>query len=245
MHDSQTLADIHAWLPELIALERARGGLRSPRAGRGGGDSEARVPFGIIIDDPTNPATATTADGIMAWATAWAEGVYADRAKPTIGPAEKPDADPLAYLTHLARWGAAHFLAWDDLIEEATTIRARVARRTGHAPMRVGWCTCGGGLWRQDTPRGFSDWMVCDGPAEHFFKDDAHYRAWYLAAMRGVTNEGHMLRGRQILMIWPVLDRRTLESWARRGKVARDSAGRYDLATVNTQAHLLARKQAA
>lgn len=230
MTHTRVFRDIAGLLPELATLEHGQAGPRSPRSGRPTTDT-ARLPFGIVIDDPDEPADATTVAGIQAWATQWAQAIVGVTIQPRgimasaqyslsilharVACADEPPPDA------------------DAIIEEAEAIYARLARRTGHAPERYGWCTCGGSVWRQDTRAGYSDWLVCDGPAAHFFRDEHAYAAAQRGMARGVTEVGRYWVTRGALhAIWPGLKMNTLTQWAKRGHVTA-SGGCYDLAQVN------------
>lgn len=231
---------IAALLPELAALEHSHAGPRSPRSGTPTTDT-ARLPFGIVIDDPDEPADATTVDGILYWAILWCSGVCAvvpddapkGRFTNSHGKLVAVNDDPLDYL-HTRQELIQHAcLFWPDLLEEAQIIYARAARRTGHGQARYGWCSCGGSVWQEYTEDGLSDWMVCDGPAEHWFRDAAHYADVQRGMARAVTQVGrYWVTRRAVRTIWPWLKPNTLTQWVKRGHVTA-SAGRYDLAQIN------------
>lgn len=218
-------------LPELEELERQPGSPRSPRSGTPAGTDTSRLPFGIVIDDPDEPADATTVTGIKAWAAQWVRAIVGVTIQPRgimasaqyslsilharVACADEPPPDA------------------DAIIEEAEAIYARLAHRTGHAPERYGWCTCGGSVWRQDTRAGYSDWLVCDGPAEHWFRDERAYVAAQRGMARAVTQVGRYWVTKGALhAIWPGLKPDTLKKWVKRGHID-VSAGCYDLAQVN------------
>lgn len=225
----QAVADL---LPELADLEHSQAGPRSPRSGRPTTDT-SRLPFGIAIDDPDEPADALTVAGINRWTWQWAHALRQARHDP---------ADvftylsPHDYLTHNTEWAQSQWADWECVLDEAQRIHARLARRTGHAPIRYGWCSCGGSVWQEATDSGLTDWMVCDGPAEHFYRDATHYAATQLWMARAVTEPGrYWVRMAAIKTIWPSLDRRTLHSWVERGHVTKRS-NTYDLAQINARA---------
>ena len=230
MHDTHLLTDLTHWLPELITLEQGRGGLRSPRAGRGGGDTEARVPFGIIIDDPDEPADARTAAGIMLWAATWAEHwqTWYGRAL----------GDSLTYLASIADQAAsAHPDEWEALSVELARHHARAAALTGHTDTidEDRACpACGGTLTRQPTEHGLSDWRTCTDcdawwPDGHIIDATRTHTLATTEAEVWVTRE-------QACTLHPGLSRGLLRKWVHDGDVdthPRDR-GRVNLAQVNT-----------
>ena len=230
MHDTHLLTDLTHWLPELITLEQGRGGLRSPRAGRGGGDTEARVPFGIIIDDPDEPADARTAAGIMLWAATWAEHwqTWYGRAL----------GDSLTYLASIADQAMrAHPDEWEALSVELARHHARAAALTGHTDTidEDRACpACGGTLTRQPTEHGLSDWRTCTDcdawwPDGHIIDATRTHTLATTEAEVWVTRE-------QACTLHPGLSRGLLRKWVHDGDVdthPRDR-GRVNLAQVNT-----------
>lgn len=221
----QVLLGIEALLPELEELERGACGPRSVQ-GQGRGCSVDRLPFGICVDDPDEPADATTAAGVRQWARVWVKLLNGKSVPDVVGPVAF-----LAYLyglTPSAMW-------WDDIKAEAEGIYRRIARRTGHADVRVGRCMCGGVVYRRATERGLSDWMVCDGPGEHWFKDEDAYATAQRAKARAIVESGrYWVSAEQVRVIWPQMDRRLLQKWASRGLVARRGA-LYDLGQINAR----------
>ena len=229
MHDTHLLTDIHTWLPELITLERARGGLRSPRSGRGGGD-HGGLPFGVVVDDPDEPADARTAAGIMLWAATWAEHwqTWYGRAL----------GDSLTYLASIADQAAsAHPDEWEALSVELARHHARAAALTGHTDTidEDRACpACGGTLTRQPTEHGLSDWRTCTDcdawwPDGHIIDATRTHTLATTEAEVWATRE-------QACTLHPGLSRGLLRKWVHDGDVdthPRDR-GRVNLAQVNT-----------
>lgn len=216
--------DIDHLLPELADLEHSQAGPRSPRSGSPAGTDTSRLPFGIIIDDPDEPADALTVDGIQAWALLWAR-TFTSCAQPAT-------ALDILHVAFCQQDGAGH-PDGDLILEEAHRVHARLARRTGHAPATAGHCWCGGTLWRETSNVGLTDWMVCDGPGEHWYADAQDWARACHERAREVREEGvYWVRRAALRVIWPGLDRRTLHSWVQRGHVT-VSGGCYDLAQVN------------
>lgn len=219
--------DINRLLPELAALEPSQVGPRSPRSGTPTTDT-ARLPFGIVIDDPDEPADATTVAGILYWALQWAEGITGARLRPRI-------ALDVLHVEVGKEGGNGHPDA-DLILEEAQRVYARAARRTGRAPAKTGHCWCGGTLWRETSNVGLTDWMVCDGPSEHWYADADDWARACRERAREVREEGvYWVRRAALRVIWPDLDRRTLHSWVERGHVT-TRGDTYDLAQVNARA---------
>lgn len=229
MHDTHLLTDIHTWLPELITLEQARGGLRSPRSGRGGGGHRG-LPFGVVVDNPDEPADARTAAGIMLWATQWAECF-----EPWYG---RSLGDSLTYLASIADQAAsAHPDEWEALSVELARHHARVAALTGHTDTvdEDRACpACGGTLTRQPTERGLSDWRTCTDcdawwPDGHIIDATRTHTLATTEAEVWVSRE-------QACTLHPGLSRGLLRKWVHDGDVdthPRDR-NRVNLAQVNT-----------
>ena len=229
MHDTHLLTDLTHWLPELITLEQGRGGLRSPRSGRGGGDHRG-LPFGVVVDNPDEPADARTAAGIMLWATQWAECF-----EPWYGRAL---GDSLTYLASIADQAAsAHPDEWEALSVELARHHARAAALTGHTDTidEDRACpACGGTLTRHPTERGLSDWRTCTDcdawwPDGHIIDATRTHTLATTEAEVWATRE-------QACTLHPGLSRGLLRKWVHDGDVdthPRDR-GRVNLAQVNT-----------
>lgn len=233
MHDTHLLTDLTHWLPELIALEQGRGGLRSPRAGRGGGD-RGGLPFGVVVDDPDEPADARTAAGIMLWATQWAECF-----EPWHG---RSLGDSLTYLASIADQAMrAHPDDWEALSVELARHHARVAALTGHTDTidEVRACpACGGALTRQPTEHGLSDWRTCTD-CDAWWPDGDIIDATRTHTLATTSSEQYVPRS-LALALHPGLKPDTLKKWVKRGCVDTDERGRVNLAQVNARARPLA-----
>lgn len=233
MRDADRLTDLHTWLPELIIIEHARGGLRSPRSGRHGGD-HAALPFGVTIDDPDEPADARTAAGIMLWAATWAEHwqTWYGRAL----------GDSLTYLASIADQAAsAHPDEWEALSVELARHHARVAALTGHTDTidEDRACpACGGALTRQPTERGLSDWRTCTD-CDSWWPDGHVIDATRTHTLATTSAEQYVPRS-MALTLHPDLKPNTLTQWVRRGIINTDRHGRVNLAQVNTRMRPLA-----
>ncbi|WP_195393659.1 hypothetical protein [Actinomyces urogenitalis] len=229
MHDTHLLTDLTHWLPELITLEQGRGGLRSPRSGRGGGDHRG-LPFGVVVDNPDEPADARTAAGIMLWATQWAECF-----EPWYG---RSLGDSLTYLASIADQAASvHPDEWEALSVELARHHARAAALTGHTDTidEDRACpACGGTLTRHPTERGLSDWRTCTDcdawwPDGHIIDATRTHTLATTEAEVWATRE-------QACTLHPGLSRGLLRKWVHDGDVdthPRDR-GRVNLAQVNT-----------
>lgn len=234
MRDADRLTDLHTWLPELITIEHARGGIRSPRASQGGGGAEGRVPFGIVVDDPDEPADARTAAGIMLWAATWAEHwqTWYGRAL----------GDSLTYLASIADQAAiAHPDEWEALSVELARHHARVAALTGHTDTidEDHACpACGGTLTRHPTERGLSDWRTCTD-CDAWWPDGHVIDATRTHTLATTDSEQYVPRS-MALALHPGLKPDTLKKWVKRGVVDTDQRGRVNLGQINTRMRPLA-----
>ncbi|WP_172121435.1 hypothetical protein [Actinomyces faecalis] len=248
---TQQLADLRDWLPELITLEQARGGPRSPL---GKNDTartatRERIPFGILVDDPDEPVAASTSEGIRYWAGLWQHLTYVSRLDDLFSrdvPVSRAADTMQAEAARLSGHDPFEYLAvcapatpdWDSMCDELAQVHARVARRLGYAAHREGWCVCGGSLWRQAGMRGLSDWLVCDGPGEHWWPSLEAFAAARLAKARAVTAPGHWVTRAEALALHPGLSANTLKAWGQRGTVDTQQHGGvllYDLGQVNAR----------
>lgn len=225
----QMLKDLNAWLLELAALERSCPGPHSPLPGSRSTDA-GRLPFGIVIDDPDEPADATTSAGVTRWLWFWAHALRQHRHEPR----DVFDfVSPETYMAANAEWAEREWPEWPSFVDELNQHHARLARRLGYADAPAGHCWCGGTLWRQAEDIGLTDWMICDGPSEHWYADADDWARACRDRAREITEEGrYWVRRAALETIWPGLKPDTLKKWAERGHV--DRRGRlYDLAQVN------------
>lgn len=232
MKDTQLLLHLAHLIEELTTIEHTHTNLHSPKPTTHTTQHNTNhLPFGLDrthSDNPDNPADNKTAAGILLWATQWTQHFETWYGR-NLNAA-------LPYLAQIAPTAAqGHPDDWNELMNEARPIWTRTARTCGYLPEPAGQCWCGATLFRDPTDHGLTDHMVCDGPAEHWYADHQHYTTEYQRNARLITTPGRMLTTHQIHTIWPTLDRRTLHSWATRGHVTKDQAGRYDLAQVNTR----------
>jgi len=233
VHDTHLLTDIHTWLPELITLERARGGLRSPRSGRGGGD-HGGLPFGVVVDDPDEPADARTAAGIMLWAATWAEHWQT-------WVRESPRR--LSHLpgVHRRPGRERHPDEWEALSVELARHHARVAALTGHADITDedrACPACGGTLTRQPTEHGLSDWRTCTD-CDAWWPDGHIIDATRTHTLATTDSEQYVPRS-LALALHPGLKPNTLTQWVKRGVIDTDQRGRVNLGQINTRMRPLA-----
>lgn len=234
MTDAETLTELNRMLPELANLEAGRGGLRSPSlTPGGGGDRTDKVPFGIHVDDPSEPAEARTAAGIMVWAMGWSSHFESWYGR-SLG-------TPLLYLASISEQAARDYPDdWSTMMDEARTHHARAAARTGHAPQpdadRV--CpSCGGAMTRDSGDHGLSETSQCRACGE-IYQDDEIAGAVRRLTIRS-TNQDVWVARDQVHDLYPSLDRRTLHAWVQRGHV-RKNGNRYHLGDVNARARRLA-----
>lgn len=234
MNDAHLLLDLDRMLPELRDTEEAGTRPRSPNLAptSTSGRRDDRLPYGLDRlhgDNPDEPAGNRTAAGILLWAAQWATAFESWYGRAYGG--------ALPYLAHIAPTAATgHPDEWAALMDEARPIWARTARTCGYLPEPAGDCWCGHTLYREPTSRGLSDDLVCDGPGEHWYPDQAHAHAAYQHHARQHTTPGVMLTLDQLRVVWPGLDRRTLHSWGTRGHVTKYGHGGdsvYDLAHIN------------
>lgn len=246
MNDTHLLLDLDRMLPELRDTEEAGTRPRSPNIAptSTSGRRDDRLPYGLDRlhgDNPDEPADNRTAAGILLWAAQWVtafEGWYG-----------RAYGGALPYLAHIAPTATTgHPDEWSALMDEARPIWARTARTCGYLTTPAGTCWCGNTLYREPTDAGLTDYMVCDGPGEHWYPDAARFAQEFRQQARTITTPGTMLTHDQLRQVWPDLDRRTLHSWGTRGHVTKQGAGdttRYDLAHVNQRMRDTPRPRAA
>ena len=192
------------------------------------------MPFGVVVDDPDEPADARTAAGIMLWAATWAEHWQTWYGRPL--------GDSLTYLATIADQAAiAHPDEWEALSEELTRHHARVAHLTGHTDTidEDHACpACGGTLTRHPTEHGLSDWRTCTD-CDSWWPDGEIIDATRTHTLTTTSAEQYVTRS-MALTLHPDLKADTLKKWVKRGCVDTDERGRVNLAQVNARARPLA-----
>ena|GEM_PF-2562851 len=243
------LRDVTEWRAALPDVTAALLGLHSPRPAprpvRGG---DGRLPFRLdeVTDDLDDGAAGIRTSAGLGWLLDhWAVSVHGDRVgRPHPEGTRAADlgiTSPAAYLTDMADWAAAHAPDWEDLCEDVGRAHHWLAGVTGHAPVHVGPCpTCGGPVSSYPGRTGTPDHGVCTGACGTWWPDAARAVASAARhAMRSATvPDGAVVTMAELATIWaPDVPRRTLETWAQRGVLARrtDDRGRtvYPLRDTN------------
>lgn len=223
------LSDIAAWLPLLTARSTIVYGVRAARVTPARCARHDGLPFGLDhrIDQTDDgwPGIRTHV-GALEILASYARSIASERGTHTT-------SSPIADLQRDIPWAVEHYPDVDAVLDEIHMIHNHVARLTGHAPVLVGSCMCGGRIFRYPTRRGLTDQAWCNTcDCLYLTRGDA-------ARLRLQQSEdvSIYLTRRDLRTIWPTLTSNQLDLWVHRGLVVpRGGHPRtYPLAVVNTR----------
>lgn len=223
------LSGISGMLPLLTCQSLTVYGVRSPRLASCHGGAHDGLPYGLDhrIDSADDgwPGIRTHV-GALEILASYAAAIAGERGTHTT-------SSPIADLQRDLPWAVDHYADVDAVLTEIHMIHNHVARLTGHAPVLVGSCMCGGRIFRYPTRRGLTDQAWCNTcDCLYLTRGDA-------ARLRLQQSEdvSIYLTRRDLRTIWPTLTSNQLDLWVHRGLVVpRGGHPRtYPLAVVNTR----------
>ena len=243
------LGDIVAWrgmLPDAVASVL---GLHSPgvRRSRGGGARDG-LPFRLdaVMDDLDEGAAGVRTDAGLGWLLEhWALAVHAAREPESRRRAEGAGwvglgiASPAAYLQASADWLAEHEPGeFEALCDDIARAHGWLAGVTGHAPVVIGRCRCGGDVLAFPGSGGVPEHGECEGVCGSWYPDALAIERAKTLALRGPGAPGSVTAA-DLIRIWaPEVPANTMKAWLyKRGVLdlaaAPDAVGRWRLGAAN------------
>lgn len=243
------LSDIVAWralLPDAIAAVL---GLHSPAisSSRGGGARDG-LPFRLdaAMDDLDEGAAGVRTDHGVGWLLEhWALAVHADREHDGRRHPEGTSSmalglsSPAAYLQASADWLAEHEPGeFEALCDDIARAHGWLARVTGHAPVVIGRCRCGGDVKAYPGPSGVPEHGECEGMCGSWYPDTLAIERAKTLALRGHDAPGTVTAA-DLIRIWaPDVPANTMKAWLyKRGVLdlaaVPDTVGRWRLGAAN------------
>lgn len=223
------LSDIAARLPLLTARSTIVYGVRAARVTPARCARHDGLPFGLDhrIDQTDDgwPGIRTHV-GTLEILASYAAAIASERGTHTT-------TSPIADLQRDLPWAVEHYADVDAVLTEIHMIHNHVARLTGHAPVLVGSCMCGGRIYRYPTRRGLTDQSWCNTCDRLYLTQGEPARM----RLQQVSDLGVYVTRQDLKTIWPTLTDNQIDLWAHRG-VIEPRAGRpktYPLAVVNTR----------
>lgn len=242
------LGDIVAWrgmLPDAVASVL---GLHSPGVRRSRGGARDGLPFrlDVVMDDLDEGAAGVRTDAGLGWLLEhWALAVHAAREPGGRRRAEGAGwvglgvASPAAYLQASADWLAEHEPGeFEALCDDIALAHAWLAGVTGHAPVVIGRCWCGGDVLAFPGSGGVPEHGECDGACGAWYPDAVAVERAKTMALRGPGAPGSVTAA-DLIRIWsPDVPVDTMKAWLyKRGvldlAVDPDVAGRWRLGAAN------------
>lgn len=239
---ARQLRDIADWAPLLTdtiaTLTRPRSAVAAHtgtrRVHRDLGDLLAPA----IDAEDQGAASIRTHAHITCWATQWAasaELIYSGK--------------PLHALADNAHLLAETWGDWESFAEDVRTLHQRIARLTGHTPLRLRPCpqrNCTGTITAPTTRNGVSDYAWCD-QCEHLYHTDADD---YADDLLGIAQNAKLttkhVTAAEAVRIWQgVITVDHIKKWVQQKRLVPQETHpyRYDLTHINTLAQQLLHKR--
>lgn len=223
------LSDIASWLPLLTRQSTIVYGVRSARVTPARCARHDGLPYGLDhrIDSADDgwPGIRTHR-GVLIILASYASAIAGERGTHTT-------SSPIADLQRDLPWAVEHYADVDAVLTEIHMIHNHVARLTGHAPVLVGSCMCGGRIYRYPTRRGLTDQSWCNTCDRLYLTQGEAARM----RLQQVSDLGVYVTRQDLKTIWPALTDGRLDMWTQRGIIeARPGRPKtYPLALVNTR----------